>query len=467
MGKIIKPENRQYDDAFFRDSNRILPPQNINAERAIVGACFLKAEACSIAMGILRPEMFYSPQNQIMFRAICKLSSANTAVDALTVTDLLRKSNELEIVGNEAGITQVFDDVASIGNVEHYCKIVLNSYKARELIDACDRIKTSCYTYEQTIDEILNEGQAEIFKVYQSYTGGGWRSMESGVNNFIDSLGKKLIAGVSSGYSDLDKLTLGFRGGELIVLASRPSNGKTALVLNIMDNISIKDNGPKLATAIFSLEMSYDALIERMICGHIGISSHKARGGFLSKEEMSAIKSFSEKFKSSPVLIDDKGSATMLEIMAKSRRLKVQHPSLVLIAVDYLTLIQGDAKAENRAREVGKNAQMLKALAKELNVAVLCVAQLSRNVEYRPNNEPILSDLRDSGEIEQHCDECIFVVRPGFLKPVDQRTPEDIAKAKLVLAKNRNGPIGAIDMKFDSETMRFSQLTKDFEFDEL
>ncbi|HVP39468.1 MAG TPA: replicative DNA helicase [Candidatus Saccharimonadales bacterium] len=448
---------------IVKETTGLVPPQNLEAERAVLGAMMLSRAAVLIGTEQLSARDFYRPEHGRIFAAIVSLAGRDSAVDLVTVTDELRRMDALEQVGGEAAVASVCDSVASVGNVEHYCRIVQDRSLLRRMIEACGEVVGDCFRAGESASDILSRAQGGIFELSQASGRRAFVSVREALPATFKSIEdfhqrKMHVTGVPSGFRDLDNLTAGFQKGDLVILAGRPSMGKTALALNMAEHVAVDPRGPRKPIGIFSLEMSTESLMLRLLCSHARVNAHLMRIGRLSNEAHRELAMKADDFYRSEIYIDESGSSTMMEIRAKSRRLKMEHPELALIIVDYLQLIAGSPGTESRQQEITQISRALKALAKELEVPVVALSQLSRAVESRGGGgRPVLSDLRESGSIEQDADVVMFVYRARFYsnKNPNELSDEEKAKAELILAKQRNGPTGSIPLVFLDSCTRF------------
>ncbi len=444
----------------------ILPPQNLDAERAVLGAMMLNRQALLIGLEQLRPRDFYRPEHARIFTAMQNLFNQDSAVDLVTVTDELKRMGAIEQAGGEAGVAAVCDSVASVANVEFYCRIVQDRSLMRQMIESCTEIVGDCFRAAEPARDVLSRAQGKIFELHQASGKKAFvgvrdmlHSTLKAVQDFHDR--KEHITGLATGFHDLDSLTAGLQSGDLVVVAGRPSMGKTAFALNIAEHVAVDRHGPRRPVAVFSLEMSTQSLVLRLLCSHARINSHRLRTGYLKDEEMRTIALKAGELYESRIFVDDSGSSNIMEIRAKSRRLKMEHPDLALVVVDYLQLVSGLPGTENRQQEISQISRALKALAKELDLPVMALSQLSRAVEARGGSgRPLLSDLRESGAIEQDADVVMFVYRPGYYKAPNDRTPEEMGKAEIILAKQRNGPTGTVPLTFLPDSTRFEDAAR-------
>ncbi len=434
-------------------------PQNLDAERSILGAILLDNNALNSAIENLRTEDFFLDQHRRVFQRMVELGEVQKAIDLVTLSDELHRKGELEAAGGAAYLASLVDGLPRISNVEHYARIVKEKAMLRNLIHATHGIQERAFEGDDGADTILDNAESSIFALAEDRIRVGLVPMKEIVQQSFDRLEKifregKSITGTSTGYSELDKLTSGLQPSELLILASRPSQGKTALALNLAENIAIRGGRP---VAIFSLEMSKESLLQRMVASVAQVDAHKFRTGHLNREDWKRMADALGEIASSPLWIDDAGSVTVVEIGAKARRL-MREKGLSLLIVDYLQLISARGRFSNRNEEVSSITRGLKALAKELQIPVLVLSQLTRAPE-RDERRPQLADLRESGAIEQDSDVVMFIYRPNFFK-VDA-APEERDQAELLIAKQRNGPTDRIKFVFRSRLTRFEEAAPD------
>lgn len=430
-----------------------IPPQNTEAEDSVIGSMLIEKEAVLTALEILTPEDFYKEQNRIIFRRMAEMAEVPEAVDVVTLSDKLRSTGELEKIGGMAELARLANFVPTAANVEYYARIVAEKAIARRLIAAATEIAAAAYRGTEEVDELLDRSEELIFQVARR------RSRESYVplkDVLVETLEKlEYMAshggdtvGIASGLGDLDRLTSGFQPSDLIILAARPSVGKTSLGLNVARNVALKVGLPVL---VFSLEMSKEQVAQRLLCSEAALSSQKLRNGFLNEEEWRRLSSALGRLGEAKIFIDDTPSISVMEVRTKCRRLQAEH-GLGMVIVDYLQLMRPSKKAENRQQEISEISRSLKGLARELNVPVIALSQLSRAVEQRQKQIPQLSDLRESGAIEQDADIVMFLYS-------DPEDPENTIQ--LIVAKQRNGPTGTIRLFFSREICRFEDLDVD------
>jgi len=432
-----------------------IQPQAVEAEQAVLGAMLSSKEAVSKALEWLDQEHFYKAAHVKIFQVMTKLFSEGEPIDTISVIDRLKKNKDLEAVGGAYYVTGLVESVPTVANVESYAKIVLEKAMLRELILVSHNLSKDAYDAHQDVDEILDEAERAIFAISQRRLRGGFQHINPIlVETFerLDRIHSKpgSVTGVPSGLLDLDEITSGFQQGELIVVAGRPGMGKTALALTILRNAAIDH---KIPVGMFSLEMANHQLAQRLLTAEARVDSHLARTGKLSREQWQKLSLSVGDLAKAPIHLDDTPAISVLELRAKARRLKTEK-DIGLLAVDYMQLMQGPKGAESRQQEISIISRSLKALAKELDIPVLALSQLSRAVENRSDHRPQLSDLRESGAIEQDADVVIFLYRP-FLYTRDE---DDRGKAQIIVAKQRNGPTGTVDVTFIDRFARFENV---------
>jgi replicative DNA helicase len=431
-------------------------PSNIDAERSVLGAILVENSAINRAQEILKEADFYREPHRKIFKAICDLSERAAAIDAVTVKEALTRSGELDSVGGPAYIASLLDGVPHASNVEHYARIVKEKAILRNLIDAAGQIVTTSYEASQDVEDILDQSERLIFRIAQDQLRAGFVPMKTIADQGMKTLDRlhkdrRLVTGLPTGFARLDELTSGLQNADLIILAARPGMGKTAFALNIAQNVALRENK---RVGLFSLEMSREQLFLRILTGLARIDAHALRTGRLNKDQWASLLGRLGELAAAPIYIDDTAGTTVLEMRAKSRRLKMEM-GVDLIIVDYLQLIRGRGRFENRNQEITEISRSLKELAKELNVPVIALSQLSRAPEQRGGDrKPQLSDLRESGAIEQDADVVLFIYREEIYKP----TEENRGMAEIKIAKQRNGPAGeTLNMVFIREYTRFEE----------
>lgn len=436
-----------------------IPPQNLEAEQAVLGAMLIEKEAIAKVVEFLQARDFYREANRLIFDAMLELFNKGEAVDMVTVTEYLRKQDALEKVGGIAYITALANAVPTAANVVHHGKIVEEKSLLRHLINSATQIAGMGYEDSESVEDILDKAEKSIMEVSGRKISGDFAPIKDVIFdafNKIEALyaSKGAITGLASGFKDLDKLTTGFQPSDLILVAARPSMGKTAFTLNIATNVALRSKQP---VAFFSLEMSKEQLVQRILCSEAAIDSQRLRTGELEDRDWEKLISVSDSLSSAPLFIDDTPGITVLEMRSKARRLKMEH-GLSLIVIDYLQLMQGSSKgkgAENRQQEISEISRSLKALARELKVPVIALSQLSRSVEARQVKKPMLSDLRESGSLEQDADIVAFLYREDYY---DKET-ENKNITEVIIAKHRNGPVDTVKLFFHSQFTKFCDLT--------
>jgi replicative DNA helicase len=454
------------DSEFKREtpSNQLsevrIPPQNLDAEQSVIGAMLLSKEAIEIAVQICREEDFYKEIHRKLFKIMVDLSDRGAPVDVITLVEELRRTASLESFGGISELTAFMERVPTPANIEYYATIVREKSVARQLIVAASQIVSEAYSGSQPLAELLDQSESLIFKATDLRKVKDFASMRDLIGNsfeYVHNLAQHQIhlTGVPTGFSDLDELTAGFQRGELIVLGARPSMGKTSLALNIAQHVSMgsTSDGRKRTVGFFSLEMTAEQLALRLLCSVAKIDLKRARSGYLNDPEKVRLNNLSGKLYETKLFIDDTSSMTVLELKAKARRLEKKE-KIDLIIVDYLQLIQAGIRADTREQEIAYISRQLKALAKDLSVPILVLSQLSRQPKGQEDRRPILSDLRESGAIEQDADVVIFIHRE--VSKEDFNSP----KYELVLSKQRNGPTGEVPIIFKKEYTTFEPMSK-------
>ncbi|NCD08815.1 MAG: replicative DNA helicase [Negativicutes bacterium] len=436
-----------------------VPPQNIEAEQAVLGAMMIDKEAISKATEILRENDFYRQDHRAVYQVIVDLFSKNQAVDMVTVTESLKREGKLDDVGGIQFITYLANAVPTAANISYHAKIVEEKSLLRQLISVSTQIAGSGYEGSEDVNTLLDNAERMILAVSERKISRDFSPIKEVVMSAVDRIDelynkKGGITGLATGFIDFDHLTSGLQPSDLILIAARPSMGKTALVLNMAQNVAIRE---KKAVAFFSLEMSKEQLVQRMLCSEASIDSSRLRIGELEDNDWEKLIWAADGLSQADIFIDDTPGITVMEMRAKARRLKVEH-NLQLIVIDYLQLMQGSGKknSENRQQELSDISRSLKALARELNVPVIALSQLSRSVESRQIKRPMLSDLRESGALEQDADLVAFLYREDYY---DKET-ENKNITELIIAKHRNGPVDTVKLFFHKQFTRFANLAK-------
>lgn len=431
-----------------------LPPQNLEAEQCVLGSVLLQKGALVKVLQVIVPEDFYRDSHKTIFSAMVALFEKNEPQDLITVTNILRDWNKLDEVGGPAYLASLTDIVPMSANIVHYGKIIQQKAILRRLIQVSTEIAARCYDEQGDIDNLVDEAEQHIFEISRSKSGQAFQPLSKIIPltfKHIEKLAerKELITGVPSGYDEFDKMTAGLQPSDLIILAARPSMGKTALAMNIAQNASMLS---KVPVAIFSLEMSKEQLAMRLLCSVSRVDSQRLRTGFLKDSDWPKLTRASGMLEDAPIHIDDSPAITVLEMRAKCRRLKSEH-DIGLVVVDYLQLMRGRAAAERREQEISEISRSLKAMAKELNLPVIALSQLNRSLESRPNKRPQLSDLRESGAIEQDADLICFIYRDEIYNQAEDNPKRGIAE--IIIGKQRNGPTGKFELTFMKEITTF------------
>ena len=443
-----------------------LPPQATDLEEAVLGALMLEKDALSSVIDVLKPEVFYETRHQKIFNALAVLFEKTSPVDILTVVAQLRQTGELEMIGGAYYVTELTNRVASAANIEYHSRIIIQKYIQRELIRISSDIINSAFEDTSDVFDLLDKAEKNLFEIAQNNLRRDSRMMDDLVHEALKDIEalkdkKDGLTGVPSGFTDLDRMTSGWQKSDLVIIAARPAMGKTAFVLTCARNAAVDFNKP---VVVFSLEMSSVQLVNRLISGETEIEQEKIRKGTLEEWEWQQIHSKIGRLEAAPLIIDDTPSLNIFEFRAKCRRLKSQH-DIQLIIIDYLQLMQGKAEGKggggNREQEIGSISRALKTVAKELNVPVIALSQLSRAVESRPggSKRPMLSDLRESGSIEQDADMVLFLYRPEYYGlDVDEDNNPTQGVGEVIIAKHRNGETGRVRLKFVGKFVKFTDL---------
>jgi len=433
------------------------PPHSIEAEQAVIGAIFLEPEAMSTASEFLIPQDFYRPSHQRIFQVMMQLSDRGEPIDLLTVTNALNSSKLLEEVGGVSYLTELADAVPTAANISYYTKIVEEKSVLRRLIRTATDIVTESFNREDEIEDVLSEAEKNILDVSNRQNANAFKNIKDVLIDVYDNIEQLHqntgdVTGIPTGFKDLDHITSGFQRNDLIIVAARPSVGKTAFALNVAQNVAIKTDEN---VAIFSLEMGADQLVSRMLCAEGNIDAQRLRTGNLEAEDWTKLTMAMGSLSNAGIFIDDSPGIRVNEIRSKCRRLKQEH-GLGMILIDYLQLIQGSGASakENRQQEVSEISRSLKGLARELEVPVIALSQLSRGVEQRQDKRPMMSDLRESGSIEQDADIVGFLYRDDYYDKESEK--QNIIE--IIIAKQRNGPVGTVELAFVKEYNKFVDL---------
>lgn len=429
-----------------------VPPQNREAEMSVLGAMLFEEAALVRAFEVLRPENFYDMNHRKIFQAMLKLFEKNRPVDLVTVAEELSSSKQLEDIGGASYLTQLTTIVPTSAHLDHYASIVKDKSVLRYLIQNATHIVQECFESEHDVRRVLDHAERMIFEISQHRVEGKILSFKDIIHDSMETIDqlyqrKEHVTGVGTGFHQFDTQTAGLQPSDLVIVAGRPSMGKSAFAMAICENAAVNLKKP---VAVFSLEMSKEQLVQRMLCSHARVDAQKVRTGYLSHQDWPKLTSAAGKLSEAPIFIDDTPGQSVLEVRAKARRLKMQH-DIQLVIIDYLQLMQGMGRSESRQQEISEISRSLKALGRELKVPVIAVSQLSRAVENRTGNKPQLSDLRESGAIEQDADVVVFLFREEYYNPTD----ENRNKAEAIIAKQRNGPVGSVDLVFLKEYTRF------------
>ena len=448
-------------DALTEISLSKLPPYNKEAEQSVLGSCLHSSEAIAKALEVLSEEDFYKAANKKIFIVMREQFEANEPIDVLALADRLRKKDELDNVGGLEYLSLLEDYVPTATAVSHHAKILREKKILRDLIQTATDIVSNSYNDRDDVDTLLDKAEQSIFEISDKRAKGSFFKLTDVIKENVSQLEKLsmepgMVTGLSCGFTDLNNMTAGFQPSDLIILAARPSMGKTSFALDIARFVSLHEGIP---TAIFSLEMSKQQLGVRLLCSEARVDSQKVRTGYLAQSDWPKLHEAGRRLSEAKMFIDDSAALSVLDVRARARRLAAEQPSgkpLGLIIIDYLQLMQGRGNPESRQLEVSDISRGLKALAKELNVPILALSQLSRAVESRTDKHPLLSDLRESGSIEQDADVVMFIYREVVYNP----ETDDPGKTEILVRKQRNGPIGDVRLHFESQFTRFFDRTE-------
>lgn len=442
------------------DENIKIPPQNIEAEESLLGSVMLDKDAIVRIADQLTPDDFYNDKNKKTYESMLELYESRDPIDVLSLSNKLKEKKALDEIGGSSYLTKLVNAVPTSAHVAHYAQIVRDKSTLRKLISSAQYISSLGYEETQNITKTLDKAEQKLFAVSQKYLKEKFIPIKSVLTEAFDRIDElhkdsSKLRGIATGFLDLDNLLSGFQNADLIILAARPSVGKTSLALDIARNIAVKE---KIPVGIFSLEMSKEQLVDRFLCAESKVDLYKLRTGRLGNREedddFPKIGQAMGVLSDAPIFIDDSASSNIMEIRTKARRLQMEH-NLGFIVLDYLQLMEG-SNPDNRVQEVSEISRSLKSIARELNIPVLAISQLSRAVEHRPDQKPRLSDLRESGSIEQDADVVLFIYR-------EDRVKQDTARknvADIIIAKHRNGPVGQIELYFNANNASFANLEK-------
>lgn len=434
------------------------PPQNLEAEQSVLGSILLDNEVFAGIEGLVRADHFYKEGHRKIFRAMERLFRRSEPIDLVTLTEELRQSGELEAVGSVPYLIGLADSVPTAAYAESYARIVAEKAVLRELIAASGQIMQSAYDQALPLAQILDKAEASIFELSSSKRQHHFHSMASLVTETFDYINEMFgnpdpVSGLRTGFKELDALTAGLQPSSLNVLAARPAMGKTAFALTIGLNVALKE---RKAVGIFNLEMSAVQLVTRMLCSEARVDMNRVRNGQLSERDFQRLADTAGRLSEAPIYIDDNADLSIMELRSRCRRLMAEH-DLGLVIIDYLQLMTADGRSsENRQQEISTISRGLKLLARELDIPIIVLSQLSRAVESRPNKRPMLSDLRESGAIEQDADLVMFIYRDEYYDPHSEKQ----GIAEIIIGKQRNGPTGTVELQFHSAHVRFNDLAK-------
>lgn len=434
-----------------------IPPQNLEAEMAVLGSMLIDEGAISEAIESLETDSFYKTSHKKIFEAILELYNANKAVDLITLTDELKRKSALEEIGGVSFLTELVNVVPTAANINHYVNIVKEKSILRTLINNATKIVSTCFESDGDVYQVVDNAEKLIFDVSDRKPRSSYLQLKEIVKDTIESIDKLYqkkahVTGIPTGFVDFDIKTSGLQRSDFIVVAGRPSMGKSAFAIGIAEHAGVVE---KIPVAIFSVEMSKEQLVQRMLCAHAKVDAHKVRTGYLAASDWPRLTAAAGKLSEAPIFIDDSPAISVIELRAKARRLKMHH-DIQLIILDYMQLMRSDSRAENRQQEISEISRSLKALARELNVPLLAISQLSRAVESRVDHRPQLSDLRESGAIEQDADVVALILREEYYNP----NPENQGTAEVIIAKQRNGPVGSLKLTFIKEYTRFENIAR-------
>ncbi|WP_027628913.1 replicative DNA helicase [Ruminiclostridium cellobioparum] len=435
-----------------------IPPQSVEAEQSVIGSMLIDKEVIPVVMEVLKPEDFYRPDHKEIYDVIIELFDKAQPIDLITVSERLRLHGKLDLVGGLEYLTNIATEVPTTANVKHYAKIVEEKSLLRKLIKASSDIVELGFNASEEVSFILDKAEQNIFDILQKRSSQGFVPIKDVLVDTFNKLeelynNKGHITGIPTGFVDLDFKTSGLHNSDLVLIAARPAMGKTAFALNLAQNAAVHSGIP---VALFSLEMSKEQLVNRMLCSEAMVDSNKMKTGQLEDNDWQKVARALGPLSEAPIFIDDTPGISITEIRAKCRRMKLEH-NLGLVVIDYLQLMQGSrSRSENRQQEISEISRSLKILAKEINVPVICLSQLSRAAETRTDHRPILSDLRESGAIEQDADIVMFLYRDDYYNPDTEK--KNIAE--IILAKHRSGSTGTVELVWLGQYTKFANLEK-------
>ena len=433
-------------------------PYDAAAEKSAIGAMLMDKDQIMVVSEIVTGEDFYIKQNRILFETIVELYNEGKPADLITIHDRLKEKDVPPEVSDMSFVTDIINTVQTAANAKHYANIIAEKSTLRKLITVTEGIANSCYNAKEPLDYILDTAEKDVFKVASKRNFNDYVPISVAVNNQLNKIAiaarnKGAVTGIATGFIDLDYKTAGLQNADLILVAARPSMGKTAFALNIPQNVAIRN---KTCMAIFSLEMSKEQLVNRMFSLQSGVDAQKLRTGNLTDSEWEELVDGAGQIGESKLIIDDTPGITVSELRSKCRKYKLEH-GLSLVMIDYLQLMSGSGRTESRQQEISDISRSLKGLARELNIPIIALSQLSRAVEQRPDKRPILSDLRESGAIEQDADVVMFIYRDDYYFKDTERK----GISEIIIAKQRNGPIGTVELAWLPELTKFANLARD------
>ena len=446
------------------DALRKVPPQNLDAEESVLGGILLDTNALDRVIEVMGVEDFYRESHRKIFRAMLSLSDKREPIDLITLADSLRGRGELQDIGGATYLAELVDRVPSAANIANYARIVREKAVMRSLISVSNEISERCYGGQDDIETFLDDAERLIFDVSEQRIRPAFTKVGDMIMDTVKTVEqlyerKELVTGVPTGFLDLDRITAGLQPSDLVIVGARPSMGKTSFVLNIAQHVALHH---KVAVGVFSLEMAKDQLMLRMLCSEARVNLVNVRTGYLGERDFPRLVMAASRLAEAPIFIDDTPAQNVLEMRAKSRRLK-READVGLIIIDYLQLMRGLTAQENRNQELSEISRSLKALAKELNVPIVALSQLNRQVELRGDKKPVMSDIRESGSIEQDADVIMFIYRDEMYNAESQ----DAGTAEVIISKQRNGPTGMVRLAFRREYTRFDNLAEAEDMEEV